>query len=248
MSNIIVKKDEGAVVVELCRLIQEEAQEAIDKHGSFHLGLSGGSLAKFLCQGLPNINTDWTKWILFFCDERLVEASDPDSTWGLYRTQLLKAVPLTEQQFLVVDTSLSPEEAAKEYQAQIESRLSSRMDLLLLGAGPDGHTCSLFPGHHLLLQPGPEDGGCIVACIQDSPKPPPCRVTLTLPVINKAQCCIFAACGSSKASMMARLLGQHQQEEELLPAQMVQPQSGKLHWILDQPAAAMLMMKMMTAK
>lgn len=246
MADIVVKKDEGAVVVELCRLIEQQAREAIEQHGTFHLGLSGGSLAKFLCQGLPGITTDWTKWILFFCDERMVPADCPDSTWGLYRTDLLQSVPLTESQFLVVDTSLSPEESAREYQAQIETRLSSRLDLLLLGAGPDGHTCSLFPRHALLEEPAPEEGGRTVAAILDSPKPPPCRVTLTLPVINKAGCCIFAACGSSKATMMARLLGGD--NEDLLPAQMVQPVSGKLHWVLDQSAAALVMMKMMTRK
>ena len=62
----------------------------------------------------------------------------------------MQATPLTEDQFLVVDTSLGVEEAAREYQGQLEARLQARLDLLLLGAGPDGHTCSLFPGHPLL--------------------------------------------------------------------------------------------------
>jgi len=245
MANIVVKKDEDEVVAELCRLVEQQAKDALEKYDRFHIGLSGGSLVKFLCKGLPKISTDWSKWLLFFCDERLVPEDHPDSTWGLYKSGLLKAVPLTNDQFLLVDTSLNPEEAAKDYQAQLETRLSSRLDLLLLGAGPDGHTCSLFPGHALLEEPAPEDGGRRVACITDSPKPPPERVTLTLPVINKSECCIFAACGTGKASMMKRLLGE-QDEDSLLPAQMVQPSSGKLYWVLDQSASALLMMKMMT--
>jgi len=150
MANIIVKRDEAAVVAELCRLVEQEAREAVAATGTFHLGLSGGSLAGFLCKGLPKIETDWSAWRLFFCDERLVAPEDKDSTWGLYRSGLVQETPLTEEQFLVVDTTLPAQEAASDYAGQLACRLGGRLDLLLLGAGPDGHTCSLFPGHQLL--------------------------------------------------------------------------------------------------
>jgi len=246
MANIIVKRDEAAVVEELCRLVEQEAREAVDATGTFHLGLSGGSLAGFLCKGLPKIETDWSAWRLFFCDERLVAPEDKDSTWGLYRSGLVQETPLTEEQFLVVDTTLPAQEAASDYAGQLACRLGGRLDLLLLGAGPDGHTCSLFPGHQLLKEPALGDGGRTVAPITDSPKPPPSRVTLTLPAIAASGCCVFAACGAGKAEMMGRLLGPVKEGQERLPAQMVQPVSGKLHWILDDDAATGVMMKMMT--
>lgn len=246
MANIIVKRDEAAVVAELCRLVEQEAREAVAATGTFHLGLSGGSLAGFLCKGLPKIETDWSAWRLFFCDERLVAPEDKDSTWGLYRSGLVQETPLTEEQFLVVDTTLPAQEAASDYAGQLACRLGGRLDLLLLGAGPDGHTCSLFPGHQLLKEPALGDGGRTVAPITDSPKPPPSRVTLTLPAIAASGCCVFAACGAGKAEMMGRLLGPVKEGQERLPAQMVQPVSGKLHWILDDAAATVVMMKMMT--
>lgn len=69
--------------------------------------------------------------------------------------------------------------------------------MLLLGMGPDGHTCSLFPGHDLL-----NEKSKWVAFLTDSPKPPPSRITLTFPVINNAKTCIFATCGKEKAEMV----------------------------------------------
>ena len=50
MANILVKKNEEEVVTELCKLVEKEAKDAIAAHGTFHLGLSGGSLASFLCR------------------------------------------------------------------------------------------------------------------------------------------------------------------------------------------------------
>lgn len=96
---------------------------------------------------------------------------------------------------------LLAEEAARDYIKKMSEYFSPdrlpRFHLLLLGMGPDGHTCSLFPGHRLL-----EETSVWVAPITDSPKPPPSRITLTLPVVNNAECCVFAIVGQSKAEMV----------------------------------------------
>lgn len=93
------------------------------------------------------------------------------------------------------------DEAAKDYIKKMSVFFPPdsipKFDLLLLGMGPDGHTCSLFPNHRLL-----EETSLWVSSIKDSPKPPPSRITLTFPVINNARACVFAATGSSKKEMV----------------------------------------------
>ncbi len=94
--------------------------------------------------------------------------------------------------------SVPAEEAAKDYIKKLSVYFPPndipRFDLLLLGMGPDGHTCSLFPDHPLL-----EETSVWVAPITNSPKPPPSRITLTFPVINNAQILIFVILGDGKA-------------------------------------------------
>ncbi|KAK7082209.1 hypothetical protein SK128_011330 [Halocaridina rubra] len=230
-----VVDNEEKVASELCSLVQKLANYAITERGHFKIGLSGGSLAKFLCGGLPSIETSWDKWSLFFCDERLVPFSDGDSTYKLYKAGLVGSTPLTEEQFVVINPELDVEEAAKDYESKVRNSFPDcewpKFDVLLLGMGPDGHTASLFPDHKLL-----DERSVWIAPISDSPKPPSCRVTMTLPVINNARCCIFAMAGAGKAEMVKRILG----DGEALPSAMVKPVSGELYWILDTAAASKL--------
>ncbi|XP_053620168.1 6-phosphogluconolactonase [Plodia interpunctella] len=226
--------NEQEIINRLASYIEKISSDAIRNRGKFFVGLSGGSVVKYLCESLPRIDTEWSKWILAFCDERLVPEDSEDSTFGVYKCQLIPKTELTESQFVVIKQGVSADEAAKDYTEKLKLAFGGddfKFDLLLLGMGPDGHTCSLFPGHPLL-----EERSLKVAAITDSPKPPPARITLTYPVINSARNCLFAISGAGKAEMVKRIL----KDKEDLPAGRVKPESGSLYWIVDNAAAEYL--------
>ncbi|XP_056181840.1 6-phosphogluconolactonase [Falco biarmicus] len=213
------------------------AQRAADAAERFALGLSGGSLVELLARELPAALAaapPAAPWLLALCDERLVPPGHPDSTGGAYEAQLLPRLPTPPPRMLAPRPGLRPAAAAADYAEQLHQAFPGQavpvFDLLVLGVGPDGHTCSLFPDHPLL-----QEDEKIVAAITDSPKPPPERVTLTLPVLNAARMVVFVATGEGKAAVVKRIL--EGDEENPLPAARVRPGSGQLCWFLDEAAA-----------
>ncbi|XP_054737452.1 probable 6-phosphogluconolactonase [Anastrepha obliqua] len=221
------------VVERLISEISNCAEQALTKNGVFRVGLSGGSMVSFLCEAIPRVNSDVSKWKFFFCDERYVDETDPESTYGIYKATLVPQTNIHIQQFVPINLNLPLDECAADYERKIREEFDlsdesiPEFDLLLLGMGPDGHTCSLFPNHALL-----NEKTRLIAPIADSPKPPPERVTMTFPLINNAKCCIFAMCGSGKAEIVKRVFV----DKEDLPAGKVLPNNGKLLLILDAEA------------
>lgn len=177
---------------------------------------------------------------IFFCDERLVPLDHEDSNYASVDKLFLSETPITAAQVHTIDTSLlsDPEELADEYERQLIATFAQRdaarypvFDLILLGMGPDGHTCSLFPGHALL---GEEDRW--VAFIEDSPKPPAKRITFTYPVINHAYRVAFVAAGEGKQETLKQVLDE---PERGLPSSRVRPSApGQVFWFTDDAASA----------
>lgn len=193
---------------------------------------------------------------VFYADERAVPLDHPDSNHKLCIDELFSKVPIPRSNIHHIDTSLLPpaltststptsplaedalEDLADAYEKDLIHEFASKdsarfpiFDLILLGMGPDGHTASLFPGHALLN----EDDRWI-APIVDSPKPPPGRITLTLPVINHAARVAFVAAGAGKQDMLSVVLDEPQQG---LPSSRVKPyKPGQVYWFVDDAASA----------
>eukprot|EP01135_Chromosphaera_perkinsii_P006550 Nk52_evm22s539 gene=Nk52_evmTU22s539 len=225
--------------------IAEVSAKAIAERGRFTVAFAGGSLPKLVGSGLigdPKVASSiaWDKWEVFFCDERCVPLEDNDSNYKLCKEEIFDKVnDIKDSKIYKYDPSLEPEQAAKDYEAKLKSVFKEEsgfpsFDLLLLGFGPDGHMCSLFPGHPLL-----NEKSKWISAIVDSPKPPPQRITFTLPVVNAARNIAFVAAGQGKAEMLKTLI----ESEVSLPAQMSKPLNGErkdVIWFVDTPAASML--------
>lgn len=207
------------------------AAEAVAARGRFTVAVSGGSLPKLVFPALPAGGIDtWAAWRIFWADERIVPPTHPDSNFALTQKILLDHVPIPPEQIFPVDTTLPAAQAADKYQIVIETEVGRppRFDLILLGMGPDGHTGSLFPGHSLL-----SEAARFVAPVFDSPKPPPERVTLTLPALNAARRVFFIVTGPAKADSLAAVFG-----KKPPPAGRVRPVAGQVVWYVDRAAAA----------
>ncbi|AEO57623.1 hypothetical protein MYCTH_2315114 [Thermothelomyces thermophilus ATCC 42464] len=217
----------------------------IARHGVFKVAVSGGSLPKTLAQALLASATSeadkvrWDKWEIFFADERAVPLDHADSNYGLLRAELLDKLPADGPRPAVhpIDPSLldDTQELADGYEQELVKSFAGRdsvrlpiFDLILLGCGPDGHTCSLFPGHELL-----RETAAWVAPIEDSPKPPPRRVTLTLPVVTHAVKVAFVATGAGKKEVMKEIF----EQGNGLPCALVNEGCGeRCSWFVDNAA------------
>lgn len=245
VKSVYVLRNEQLIVDKLKDLIEEIAKEKLQKNDIFTIGLSGGSLVKYASQAFSSITSEWSKWHFFFCDERLVPFDDKESTFGLYKGELLEKIPITEEQFITINPVLNVKASAEDYTKKLKKYFDADkfpcFDLLLLGVGPDGHTCSLFPGHPLL-----QEDKLWVASIKDSPKYPPCRITLTFPVLNNAHNIIFVALGASKSKIIKEIFDENSPDP--LPAARVSPSHGQLYWLLDNAAASEINQACLTTK
>jgi 6-phosphogluconolactonase len=185
--------------------------------GARTLVLAGGTTPQRCYEVLAQLPVVWGRVTVLFGDERCVPPDHPDSNYRMARATLLDRVaPATVHR---IPAELGPDEGAALYSPVVASL--APLDIVLLGIGEDGHTASLFPGHAAVQANGWAIG------IRDSPKPPPERVTVTLPALRGARRVIILATGAGKADAVAKA------KRGEVPSGMI---AGAL-WLIDREAA-----------
>jgi 6-phosphogluconolactonase len=241
--EIVILDDAQALADTAARAIVEVAVEAVAARRRFTVALAGGSTPRAtyerLAQPPLRDRMPWDRTWVFFGDERGVEPDHPDSNYRMANQALLSKVPVPATQVARIrGEAEDPETAAAEYArrlAEVFERKRGelpRFDLILLGAGVDGHTASLFPGSPVLKEVFRP-----VAAVHAAAASIPQRFTFTFPLLNAAARVMFLVAGPEKAKMVKAALGE---PGGSLPASMVHPTDGRLTWLLDRAAASLL--------
>jgi 6-phosphogluconolactonase len=204
-----------ALVADARERVIAAAGDAIASRGRFVIVLSGGNTPRALYRSLRDADTDWTRWHVYYGDERCVAAHDAGRNSVMAAETLLNAVAIPREQCHAIPGELGAEPAAREYAATL--RDVGTFDLVLLGLGEDGHTASLFPQ---ATEHRADARGDVIA-VSDAPKPPPERVSLSAARLSDARAVLFLVSGESKRDAVRRW-----REGEAIPAAGIVPDAG----------------------
>lgn len=216
--------------------IIETIKNVLVKKNSVHIALTGGTVGiltlEVLGKAITEQNLDISKVHFWWGDERFVESNSKDRNFIQAKTAMPNVLGTESAKihaFPASDEGLDLESARRHFTQHIKDVLGESqpaMDLTILGMGPDGHVASLFPGMN-------HDGDLVVA-VDNSPKPPPERLSFSLDLINRSDKIIFIVAGIDKAEAVESV---HKNPECDLPAAMVEAKSQTL-WIIDEAAGA----------
>ena len=200
--RVVVLEDAEAVARHAADTLASAIESARREGRELHIALAGGSTPRRAYELLADVDGSWAHVHLWLGDERCVPEDHPEANVRMVGESLLANDRAQPPVLHPVASPEVPEDAAWLYGREVLARMPDAVfDLVLLGMGPDGHTCSLFPGHPVLdVREAP------VAPVRGSPKPPPERVTLTLPVLRRARFTLLLAAGDGKRDALGRAL------------------------------------------
>jgi 6-phosphogluconolactonase len=245
MRELRVCPDAAALYRAAAEEFARQAADAVGARGRFTVALAGGSTPRGmygllasdpgLCERVP-----WEAIHVFWGDERTVAPDHIDSNYRMVAEALLSKVPIPQENVhRIRGEAADPHGAAADYEEALTSFFAlgpaefPAFDLILLGLGSDAHTASLFPGTPALS----EEQRLVVANRID--RLGTTRITLTVPTINHASCVLFLVRGEDKAAALRYTIeGGHAPSR--YPAQSIQPQLGRLIWLVDRAAAQAL--------
>jgi 6-phosphogluconolactonase len=231
---VVVVPDADTLAATVASRLVNKIVDAQAERGAASIVLTGGRIAAKVLAALKDLPAaaaiTWSSVDLWWGDERFLPAGDPDRNETQARAAVLDALPLDPARVHPMPAAGGPDgddavAAAARYARELGDRPA--FDVLMLGVGEDGHVASLFPGHPVLAETG------TTAATFDSPKPPPTRVTLTLPTIQGADEVWLIAAGPDKTEAVGRALD----GDQALPAAHATG-ATRTYWLLDEAAAA----------
>ncbi len=213
MTRLTACPDAETVAQRAAAHVARQLRHAREQRGVAHLALSGGTTPGRTYELLSAKPRDLNGVEIWFADERCVAPEDEESNYRLVARTLLDVAVIASERVHRMQGEAGPHEGARRYAAELTAHVPGAqpdtptapvLDLIVLGIGPDGHVASLFPGAATL------DAGDQAVClgVDDSPKPPPRRITLSLAVLRAARECLLLATGASKADAVSAMLGQ----------------------------------------
>lgn len=227
MTPEVIRTDDFAA--DAARWTLGEIRAAIAARGLCRLALAGGGTPRAVHAEMVRLGADvrWERVQFTFGDERCVPPGDAESNFRMARESLFDPLSIPAGNIFRIRGEIAPEAAADEYESRLAA-VAARFaepryvhDVVMLGMGPDGHTASLFPGSPVLAERTRN-----VVAIDGAPKPPPQRVTMTLPLLNAARHACFLVTGDDKRALAARIAA----GGSTLPAALVK--CARVTWLL----------------
>jgi 6-phosphogluconolactonase len=236
---VTVLPDHDALAAAAADHVVDVLRATLAQRDVANVALAGGSTPRAINALLVTAprrgEVDWSRVVFWFGDERCVPPDDQQSNYKMNRETLLDPLGIPSAHRHRMRGEDDPSAAAADYDVVLrrEAGETPRLDLILLGMGPDGHTASLFPGTITALDKGKL---CIAHYV---PQLDRWRMTLTPRAINAAHSIAITAGGAEKADALREVL-EGPKQTDVYPAQLIQPTHGDLRWFVDEAAASKL--------
>lgn len=213
-TRVVVFDDRQALIAGIADRFVSTITELLAAQDVAHVALTGGTVGIDSLAAISDPSRgqqiDWSRVHLWWGDERWLPSGDSERNDAQADDALLSKIdcPVSNiHRFPASDQGLDLDAAARSYAEELagnapdDGQHTPTFDIVFLGVGPDGHIASLFPGHDEIR----EKEETVVA-VRDSPKPPPERLSLTLPVINSANQVWLCLAGADKAPSLGLAL------------------------------------------